>query len=545
MRFPSPISASKAKAWLSDGQELALLDVREAGEFASGHPLFATSVPFGLFEARLPVLAPSRACRLVFMDDGYSQRAERAAEIARVLGYQNVSFLDGGAAGWQRAGLSLFEGVFVPSKAFGELVEEAFSVPHVSPEELSHWQQEGRRLVLLDGRPRDEHRRMNIPGSICLPNGDLAYRAKAIIPDPQIPVVVHCAGRTRSIIGAQILRDLGFPNPVFALENGTQGWTLAGLELERGSERAVEAVPDEESRTTMRARARTLGKAWQVPFIDVATVNAWLGDGGRTTYLCDVRGDTEFHSQHIMGAIHAPGGQLIQSTDQWVAVRRARIVLADDTGLRAVVVARYLAMMGLDCHVLAAAEDAWGDIVSPQPPRPAMPELPRAPVPLPHDAIVLDVRPSMAYRSGHISGAQWALRHQLGERLKHADNAALVVLCADDTDVLGLVAADLKACGFSNLAELSGSPASWREIGLEVVSTPEQPSDAQALDFVFFTHDRHSGNLEAARRYLSWETGLAGRLDAAELLELSRCLRTRTESIAIAQQSGKRLSNAG
>ncbi|WP_084652632.1 rhodanese-like domain-containing protein [Mesorhizobium sp. WSM1293] len=545
MRFPSPISASSAKAWLSDGQELALLDVREAGEFASGHPLFATSLPFGVLEAKLPVLVPSTACRIVFMDDGYSHRAERAAEIAQRLGYRNVFFLDGGATGWQRSGLSLFEGVFVPSKAFGELVEQAFSVPHVSPEELNRWQGEGRRLVLLDGRPSEEHHRMNIPGSICLPNGDLAYRASAIISDPEIPVVVHCAGRTRSIIGAQILRDLGFPNPVFALENGTQGWTLAGLDLERGSDRAVEAAPDEESRTTMRARARTLGEAWQVPFVDVATVNAWLGDGLRTTYVFDVRGDAEFHSHHIEGATHAPGGQLIQSTDHWVAVRRARIVLADDTGLRAVVVARYLKMMGLDCHVLAAAEDAWGDIVSPRPPRPAMPDLPRAAVPLPRDAIVLDVRPSMAYRSAHISGAQWALRHQLSERLKHVEKAALVVLCADDSDVLALVASDLRADGFSNLAEFSGTAASWREAGFQVVSTPDQPSDAQALDFVFFTHDRHSGNLEAARRYLSWETGLVGRLDAAEKLELSRCLPTRTESFAMPRQSEKRLSNAG
>lgn len=544
MLFSSPISASMAKAWLSDRQELALLDVREAGEFASGHPLFATSLPFGLLEVRLPVLAPSMACRLVFMDDGYSQRAERAAEIARRLGYQNVSFLDGGAAGWQRAGLSLFEGVFVPSKAFGELVEEAFSVPHVSPEELNRWQREGRRLVLLDGRPPEEHRRMNIPGSICLPNGDLAYRASAIIPDPQTPVVVHCAGRTRSIIGAQILRDLGFPNPVFALENGTQGWTLAGLDLERGSDRAVDEMPDERAKAEMRARARTLGEAWQVPFIDIATVNAWLGDGGRTTYLFDVRGDAEFHHHHIMGAIHAPGGQLIQSTDQWVAVRRARIVLADNTGLRAVVVARYLTMMGLDCHVLTAAEEAWGDIVSPQPASPATP-LPRAPLPRPQDAMILDLRPSMAYRSGHISGAQWALRHQLGERLKHVAKSALIVLCADDSAVLGLVASDLKADGFCNLADLSGSAASWREAGFEVVSTPEQPSDAQALDFVFFTHDRHSGNLEAARRYLSWETGLVGRLDPAELLELSHCLRTRTESFAMPQENGNRLSKAG
>ncbi|QPC94556.1 rhodanese-like domain-containing protein [Mesorhizobium sp. INR15] len=545
MRFPSPVNASTAKAWLSDGQELALVDVREAGEFASGHPLFATSLPFGLLEAKLPVLVPSTACRTVFMDDGYSQRAERAAEIALRLGYLEVFFLDGGVGGWQRSGLSLFEGVFVPSKAFGELVEEAFSVPHVSPEELNRWQQEGRKLVLLDGRPLDEHRRMNIPGSICLPNGELAYRAGAAIPDPLVPVVVHCAGRTRSIIGAQILRDLGFPNPIFALENGTQGWALAGLDLERGSDRAVQEAPSEHGKAEMHARARSLAEGWKVPFVDVATANSWVGDETRTTYLLDVRGDAEFHAHHIEGATHAPGGQLIQSTDQWVAVRRARIVLIDDAGIRAVVVARYLSMMGLDCHVLAGAEDVWGDIVSPLPPRSAVPELPHVPLPFPDDAVILDVRPSMAYRLAHVAGAQWVLRHQLGDRLSRVPKTAVVVLCGQDADVVGLAAGDINALGFHNLFEVAGTAASWREAGLEVVSTPEQPSDAEALDFVFFTHDRHSGNLEAARRYLSWETGLVGRLDAAEQLELGRGLRARTNPFAIAQQNEKRLSNAG
>ena len=56
-----------------------------------------------------------------------------------------------------------------------------------------------------------------------------------MVPDrlrsPDSLVVVNCAGRTRSIIGAQSLRNAGIGNPVMALENGTMGWELAGLEL--------------------------------------------------------------------------------------------------------------------------------------------------------------------------------------------------------------------------------------------------------------------------------------------------------------------------
>lgn len=41
--------------------------------------------------------------------------------------------------------------------------------------------------------------------------------------------------------------------------------------------------------------------------------------------------------------------------------------------------------------------------------------------------------------------------------------------------------------------------------------------DARCIDFLFFVHDRHDGNKEAARRYLAWETNLIGQLDEQEL----------------------------
>jgi hypothetical protein len=42
------------------------------------------------------------------------------------------------------------------------------------------------------------------------------------------------------------------------------------------------------------------------------------------------------------------------------------------------------------------------------------------------------------------------------------------------------------------------------------------PSDDQCIDFLFFVHDRHDGNLESAKRYLEWEQGLMAQLDDDE-----------------------------
>src|ERR1700743_3377080 len=84
--------------------------------------------------------------------------------------------------------------------------------------------------------------------------GELAYRIGDMVPDPETLVVVNCAGRTRSILGAESLRRAGLPNQVVALRNGTMGWELAGVTSERGrTERYREGRPRTEALARQRA----------------------------------------------------------------------------------------------------------------------------------------------------------------------------------------------------------------------------------------------------------------------------------------------------
>src|SRR5215469_1761167 len=230
------IEAPTLKAWLSDGGEIALLDVREAGQFGEAHPFFAVPLPYSRFELGLPDLAPNPNVRLVLTDGG-DGTAARAAKRAEELGYQNLHVLEGGADAWTRAGYTLYAGVNVPSKTFGELIEHRRQTPRLTAAELQAMREAGDNMVIVDGRPFAEYHKMNIPGGICCPNGELVLRIGDIAPDANTKIVVNCAGRTRSIIGAQTLIDFGVPNPVVALQNGTQGWTLAGLTLEHGASR--------------------------------------------------------------------------------------------------------------------------------------------------------------------------------------------------------------------------------------------------------------------------------------------------------------------
>jgi rhodanese-related sulfurtransferase len=231
------IDAATLKAWLGDDREIALIDVSEHGQYGSGHPFFAVSLPYSRFELGLAALVPNPAVRLVLCDQGDGV-AVRAAARAAAEGYYQLHILDGGKEAWRRAGYALYAGVNVPSKTFGELVAHERRTPCISAAAVQAMRDARDNFVIVDGRPFAEYRKMSIPGAICCPNGELALRIEEIAPDPGTKIVVNCAGRTRSIIGAQTLLDLGIPNQVFALENGTQGWYLAGLELEHGARQA-------------------------------------------------------------------------------------------------------------------------------------------------------------------------------------------------------------------------------------------------------------------------------------------------------------------
>ena len=168
-----------------------------------------------------------------------------------------MSLLAGGLAGWTADGGELFEDVNAPSKAFGELVAEAAGTPSLPAGEVAALLRGTPPVVVVDARRFDEYATMSIPTAISVPGAELALRVRGLAPDPATTVVVNCAGRTRSIIGAQSLINAGLPNRVVALRNGTIGWTLAGLDLDHGQARRA---PDVSGETAGQAEAA----AWAV-----------------------------------------------------------------------------------------------------------------------------------------------------------------------------------------------------------------------------------------------------------------------------------------
>jgi rhodanese-related sulfurtransferase len=518
MSMAKRVSAEQLKALLHDRAELALLDVREAGQFGESHLLFATPLPYSRLEIDISALVPRKSARIVLCDDGEAGIAELAARRLDAIGYSDIAVLEGGTCGWASAGYALFAGVNVPSKLFGELVEHEYHTPRVTVAELTRMKKEGDDFIVVDGRPFSEYQKMNIPGGICCPNGELPYRIREIVKNPKTKIIVNCAGRTRSIMGAQTLINFGVPNPVYALENGTQGWVLADLELERGASRRYPDRVDESALPAMQTQAQTLMARYGLTRVGAATLDAWLRDAHRTTYLLDVRTPEEFQAGSIPGAVHAPGGQLIQATDQWVGIRNARIVLLDSEGVRAPVVASWLKQLGCDAYVLENSLRAG--VRASIPTAPALPALTKiSPAELKraldgNECRVFDLGSSMSFRKAHIPGSRWSIRPRLVEAARTAKGA--IVLVAAEASVARVAAIDLLEAGLNDVKLLEGGLAAWTAAGYPIEASPAVPEDGACIDYLFFVHDRHAGNREAMKQYLAWETGLIAQLDAQD-----------------------------
>lgn len=531
-----------------DRRELALLDVREEGQFGLGHPLWAVNTPYSRLESVIAGFVPRRDCPIVLLDadDGV---ADRAARRLAALGYTDVAALRGGVAAWGAAGHPLFKGVYVPGKVLGEWIEHRLGTPSIDADALQALRAQGRPLLILDPRTEAEHTARHVPDAVSCPNGELLYRYGALAPSPDTLVVVACGGRTRGIVGAQTLIDAGVPNRVVALADGNHGWQLAGHALETGLTRRAGA-PNAVQTGEARVRSEALARAHGVPIIDQETLRAWQGDPARTTIVLDVRTPQEYARGSLDGARSAPGGQLVQASDRWLGTLRARVVLVDDDGVRAVQTAVWLRRLGWQASALrmarqaadvgtpaAAAGDA-GTALSPDRAARIDPEAGDVPRVAPEidarqahaqwqdGAQAVCVDSSEAFLNARPPGATWANRARLGAVLALARAGRPLLLFSSDGRLAQLAAADvLEQAPGARVSVVRGGDAAWAAAGLPLEAGAEGDlAREDRIDFLYWAHDRRRGNAQAMKAYLDWEKQLvaqAGREPGGFPLALS------------------------
>lgn len=482
--------------------EFALIDPMEEGVFAlTPHLIQATNIPLSVLELRINDLVPVKSTPIVISHD-IDGLGDKAASVLTEMGYSDVAILQD-----PDGKLPLYIGFNVKSKAFGEVVEHAMQTPTLEPDEARKILERD-DCILVDVRPFEEYNHETIPGAVNLTGAEFYDLGGKLNADGSRRVIVNCGGRTRSILGAQSLIDMGVRN-VASLKNGTMGWHLEGFGLDYGANRGPEMLAIGHDGKAGQG-GNTITPAKSASWADWQAAR----DQGATCYLFDLRPEHEISAAPVAAAKPVSGIQLIQATDCYCVVQNAQVFLLDPTGVRADVVATWLSRMGIS-NVSKIAEDVSAEMSSSDDPG-QLSGLPEDVPLISAESIlqaceayfILDLTNSHTRSSGHIPGSVFAIRARLDPvELRRRVGDATLVVTGDDAGLVALTCRDLSAHFRGKLLVLDGGSAAWQQAGgaLDVgfgamICEPE--------DVFVRPMERSAERDLAMKSYLDWEVEL-------------------------------------
>ena len=195
---------------IANGQQPVVVDLRSSAEFAAGHIPGTLSIPLNKsFTTWAGSLLPyDREIALILPD----REGRGLAEVVRDLALIGLDRL----AGWWPA-----EVVEWWRDQGNELAQVAQTEAHLLAEA---------GYAVVDVRGRSEWDAGHLPGALHIPLPELASRLGELPTDR--PLVLQCAGGTRSMIAASLLQAKGVDG-VVNLAGGYGAWVKAGLPVER------------------------------------------------------------------------------------------------------------------------------------------------------------------------------------------------------------------------------------------------------------------------------------------------------------------------
>jgi rhodanese-related sulfurtransferase len=510
---------------LTDGDEFALLDVRERGDYARGHLFLAINLPLSHLELRMRRYVPRHTARFIVCDDA-TGLSERAARVLETAGYTNVFIVAGGTPACADAGLELYRAHYAVTYAFGLYVDRHYRLPAITPQSLENKRAAGEALVVLDARPTWDFHEASIPGAIDVPLGELPYRIRDVAPDPRTQVIINCGAVTRGVLGCRTLIEAGLENPVAVLSNGVRGWELAGNESLHGATRNAGPV-SKAAADWAHAAAQRVKSEYDVPCISRQTLQRWRADETRTLYVVDVRTREEYEAGHLHDAIWVLGGELIGLYEDHIGTWNARVCLVDDDTSRAIVTASWLLRMGWP-DVAVLEDGVHGHELTTGPEVQKVPELDSA-ADIPHldaqtladrinsgSALVLDVAASDRYMDRHVPGAWWVIRARLPAYIDKLPAADQYVVTSEDGRLALLAAPELRSMTDTPVAVLSGGTDAWCAGGFAMASGMTRALgeiDDNLAELNVRAGDDRTTARAAQLRMVQWQEGLLDKLD--------------------------------
>jgi molybdopterin/thiamine biosynthesis adenylyltransferase/rhodanese-related sulfurtransferase len=120
----------------------------------------------------------------------------------------------------------------------------------------------GKPAALIDVREQSEYVQGYIPRARWIPRGFLEQRIEDAVPERDTPVVLYCAGGSRSAMAARSLKELGYSD-VKSMAGGFGAWKRSGEAFDI----PVVMTPEQEVRYSRHTMLPEVGEAGQVKLL--------------------------------------------------------------------------------------------------------------------------------------------------------------------------------------------------------------------------------------------------------------------------------------
>ena len=209
-------------------KDVAFIDVRNRKTYVQQFAFGAVHCCLDRLKFVVADLVPNKKTSLIIIGATHSV-IPKVISILNKKKFSNYYFIKNNYRAWAKAKLPMWAGEFTLSKAFGEWIEKTGSIRNIYPKELHRLHQKKPNTFLqIDARPKQEYEKFTLPFSKQCSGGELPAYLESNHTNKDL--IVHCAGRTRSIVAYQTLLDFNIKNKKFVLNGGTQNWVLHGLD---------------------------------------------------------------------------------------------------------------------------------------------------------------------------------------------------------------------------------------------------------------------------------------------------------------------------
>ena len=316
-------------------KNISFLDIRKRKEYVYGFAFGSVNCPFSKFKYLIKELVPDINTTLILIGVKNINQKNQIQKMLKKLKYHRSFIIKGDYKIWKKYKFPIWAGEYTFSKAFGEWIEITSTIKNLYAKELYKIHNQNHNYLQIDARPKKEFEKFSLPQSVQCSGGELPCYINNT-ENLRKNYIVHCAGRTRSIIAYQTLKDFNFKNKKYVLNGGTQNWVLNGFDRKFKNQSKITSTKINYKDDLKLANS--IAKKFKIPTTQIMNKKT-------NSYNFQINSEIK-NFKKIPGWKQVNATTLIQSTDKFISSTNTKVLIFSNIPSSAVFTVIWLRRMG-------------------------------------------------------------------------------------------------------------------------------------------------------------------------------------------------------